>query len=290
MSTSTVLRSRFPRAVARGEKFVGSPVRFLDSVGHIAWFVVTAVGSIGHAFRYYRKEMLRLIAEIGMGTGAMAVIGGTVAIVGFVTLSGGSLIAIQGFASLGNIGVEAFTGFFAALVNVRIAAPVQAGIALASTVGAGATAELGAMRISEEIDALEVMGFDSMSYLVGTRLVAITIYTPFMFVAGSGIMYYVNYLLNVEVYQSVSKGGYLDVFFSFLTQQDVLLSLLAGAVMGVLIVLVGCYYGYNASGGPVGVGRNTAKSMIINLIIVSVVGAIFQQLFFGGFARSPIGN
>jgi len=110
MSTSTVLRSRFPRTVARGAKFVGSPVRFLDSVGHIAWFVVTAVGSIGHAFRYYRKEMLRLIAEIGMGTGAMAVIGGTVAIVGFVTLSGGSLIAIQGFASLGNIGVEAFTG------------------------------------------------------------------------------------------------------------------------------------------------------------------------------------
>ena len=172
MSTTGVLRARFPRGAARAEKVVGAPTRFLDSVGHVAWFVVSAVGSIGHALRYYRKETLRLIAEIGMGTGAMAVIGGTVAIVGFVTLSGSSLVAIQGFASLGNIGVEAFTGFFAALINVRIAAPVVAGQALAATVGAGATAELGAMRISEEIDALEVMGIKSISYLVSTRIMA----------------------------------------------------------------------------------------------------------------------
>ena len=107
-----------------------------------------------------------------MGTGAMAVVGGTMAIVGFVTLSGGALIAIQGFASLGNIGVEAFTGFFAALVNVRIGAPDRRRFALAATVGAGATAELGAMRISEEIDALEVMGIKSISFLVSTRIVA----------------------------------------------------------------------------------------------------------------------
>src|SRR6202011_503884 len=140
-------------------------------VGHVAWFVVTAFGSIGHSLRYYRKETLRLIAEIGMGTGAMAIIGGTVAIIGFVTLSGSSLIAIQGFASLGNIGVEAFTGFFAALANTRIAAPIVSGVALAATVGAGATAQLGAMRISEEIDALEVMGIKSISFLVSTRIV-----------------------------------------------------------------------------------------------------------------------
>src|ERR1700754_2389490 len=172
MSTTAILRSRFPKAAASGERLASSPGRFLDSVGHVGGFIVTAVGSIGHALRYYRKEMLRLVAEIGMGTGAMAVIGGTVAIVGFVTLSGGSLIAIQGFASLGNIGVEAFTGFFAALANVRVVTAVVTGVALAATVGAGATAELGAMRISEEIDALEVMGIKSVAFLVSTRLVA----------------------------------------------------------------------------------------------------------------------
>jgi len=143
VSTTHVLRARFPRAFDRGTGLVSAPARGLDSIGQVAWFVVTVVASIGHSLRYYRKETLRLIAEIGMGTGAMAVIGGTVAIVGFVTLSGSSLVAIQGFASLGNIGVEAFTGFFAALINVRIAAPVVAGVALAATVGAGATARTG---------------------------------------------------------------------------------------------------------------------------------------------------
>ena len=175
MSTTQVVRSNFPRAYGGVERALSLPGRFLATMGHVAWFALTAVGSIPHALRNYRREVLRLIAEIGMGTGAMAVIGGTVAIIGFVTLSAGSLIAIQGFASLGNIGVEAFTGFFAALANVRVVAPIVTGQALAATVGAGATAELGAMRISEEIDALEVMGIKSVSYLVSTRIMAASV-------------------------------------------------------------------------------------------------------------------
>ncbi len=138
MSTAAVVRSRFfpPRAYSSASKWASAPPgRFIDRVGDVAWFTVTAVGQIPHALRYYRRATLRLIAEIGMGTGAMAVIGGTIAIVGFVTLSGGSLIAIQGYASLGNIGVEAFTGFVAALVNVRVVAPpLVSGHSLAATV------------------------------------------------------------------------------------------------------------------------------------------------------------
>ena len=173
-----------------------------------------------HALRYYRKEMLRLIAEIGMGTGAMAVIGGTVAIVGFVTLSGSSLVAIQGFASLGNIGVEAFTGFFAALVNVRIAAPVVAGQALAATVGAGATAELGAMRISEEIDALEVMGIKSISYLVSTRIMAgFVVIIPLY--AMAIIMSFLSAQVTTTLFYGQSIGTYEHYFRTFLRADDV---------------------------------------------------------------------
>ena len=172
MSTVTVLRSLYPRTYARTGQVAAAPVRLVRSVGAVDWFALTAIRQIAYALGNYRKETLRLIAEIGLGTGAMAVVGGSAAIVGFVTLSAGSLIAIQGFASLGNIGVEAFTGFFAALANVRVVAPLVAGIALAATVGAGATAQLGAMRISEEIDALEVMGVKSMAYLVSTRALA----------------------------------------------------------------------------------------------------------------------
>src|SRR5208283_5275899 len=172
MSTAAALHARFPRTVENLSRYGGAAARGLDDIGQMAWFGGVAVGQIPHALRNYRKETLRLIAQIGMGTGAMAVVGGTVAIVGFVTLSGSSLVAIQGFASLGNIGVEAFTGFFAALANTRVAAPIVSGVALAATVGAGATAQLGAMRISEEIDALEVMGIKSVAFLVSTRLMA----------------------------------------------------------------------------------------------------------------------
>src|SRR6201993_2522242 len=172
MSTAAVVRARFPRAVANFSHYVGGAIRAFNKAGHLTRFAVIGGWSIGGGVRHYRRETLRLIAQIGMGTGAMAVVGGTAAIVGFVTLSGGSLIAIQGFASLGNIGVEAFTGFFAALANVRVVAPLVAGVALAATVGAGATAELGAMRISEEIDALEVIGIKSSAYLVSSRILA----------------------------------------------------------------------------------------------------------------------
>ncbi len=233
MSTTTVLRSRFPRGYSRAQSVASSPARFLDSVGHVAWFIITAIGSIGHALRYYRRETLRLIAEIGMGTGAMAVIGGTVAIVGFVTLSGSSLVAIQGFASLGNIGVEAFTGFFAALINVRIAAPVVAGQALAATVGAGATAELGAMRISEEIDALEVMGIKSISYLVSTRIMA-------------------GFIVIIPLYAMA-------------------------IIISVIVMLNHCYYGYFASGGPVGVGEAVGRSMRASLVAIVCV-VLFASL------------
>src|SRR5689334_1225969 len=236
MSTAAVLRSRFPRGVATAQKLAGAPARGLDSMGHVAWFVVTAVGSIGHAVRYYRKEMLRLVAEIGMGTGAMAVIGGTVAIVAFVTLSGSSLVAIQGFASLGNIGVEAFTGFFAALINVRIAAPVVTGISMAATVGAGATAELGAMRISEEIDALEVMGIKSISFLATTRIMAgLVVIIPLYSLAM--IASFLSPQITTTVLYGQSHGTYEHYFRTFLRPDDVFWSFVE-AILITAVVMV----------------------------------------------------
>ena len=135
-------------------------------------FYGKSLASTGDAIRRYPGELLRLIAEMGMGTGALAVIGGTVGIIGFLTLTTGALVAVQGYDTLSNIGVEAMTGFLSAFLNVRMIAPCTAGLALAATIGAGATAQLGAMRINEEIDALEVMGIRSITYLASTRIVA----------------------------------------------------------------------------------------------------------------------
>ncbi|KAZ21744.1 ABC transporter permease YrbE1B [Mycobacterium tuberculosis M1392] len=270
MSTAAVLRARFPRAVANLRQYGGAAARGLDEAGQLTWFALTSIGQIAHALRYYRKETLRLIAQIGMGTGAMAVVGGTVAIVGFVTLSGSSLVAIQGFASLGNIGVEAFTGFFAALINVRIAGPVVTGVALAATVGAGATAELGAMRISEEIDTLEVMGIKSISFLASTRIMAgLVVIIPLYALAM--IMSFLSPQITTTVLYGQSNGTYEHYFQTFLRPDDVFWSFLEALIITAIVMVSHCYYGYAAGGGPVGVGEAVGRSMRFSLVSVQVV-------------------
>jgi phospholipid/cholesterol/gamma-HCH transport system permease protein len=270
MSTTSVLRSRYPRTAANLNRYVGGTGRALDTIGQMAWFAVVAIWSIGWALSRYRKETLRLIAEIGMGTGAMAVVGGTVAIVAFVTLSGSSLVAIQGFASLGYIGIDVFTGFFAALINVRLAAPVVTGIALAATVGAGATAELGAMRISEEIDALEVMGIKSIAYLVSTRIMAgLVVIVPLYALAM--LMSFVSPQVVTTVLYGQPSGTYDHYFRTFLRPEDVFWSFLEVIILSVIVMITHCYYGYNASGGPVGVGEAVGRSMRFSLVSVQVV-------------------
>jgi phospholipid/cholesterol/gamma-HCH transport system permease protein len=280
MSTAVAMRARYPRTAANINRYGGAPARSLDEIGQLAKFTVTGLGQIGWALRRYRKETVRLIAEIGMGTGAMAVVGGTMAIVAFVTLSGGALIAIQGFASLGNIGVEAFTGFFAALINVRIGAPVGAGIALAATVGAGATAELGAMRISEEIDALEVMGIKSISYLASTRIVAgLVVIVPLYSLAL--IMSFLATQVVPTIIYGQSSGTYEHYFRAFLRPEDVFWSIAEVIIIAAVVMITHCYYGYKATGGPVGVGEAVGRSMRFSLVSVEVVIVLATMALYG---------
>ena len=151
--------------------FAGVP-KAVDGFGEQALFYGESLRYIPNAITRYRRETVRLIAEMTMGVGALAIIGGTVGVAAFMTLASGGVIAVQGYSSLGNIGIEALTGFLSAFLNVRIVAPVIAGIALAATIGAGTTAQLGAMRVAEEIDAVEAMAVHSVSYLVSTRIIA----------------------------------------------------------------------------------------------------------------------
>jgi phospholipid/cholesterol/gamma-HCH transport system permease protein len=270
MSTTSVLRSRYPRAAANLNRYAGSAGRGLTNIGKMAWFALEAIWGVVWATGRYRKEAFRLIAEIGMGTGAMAVVGGTVAIVAFVTLSASSLVAIQGFASLGYIGIDVFTGFFAALINVRLAAPVVTGIALAATVGAGATAELGSMRISEEIDALEVMGIKSIAYLVSTRIMAgLVVIIPLYALAM--LMSFVSPQVVTTLLYGQPSGTYDHYFRTFLRPEDVFWSFLQVIIIALIVMVTHCYYGYNASGGPVGVGEAVGRSMRFSLVSVQVV-------------------
>src|ERR1700755_1718879 len=276
MGTTTILKSTYPR-FTRGVK---RPVETLSRIGDHMLFYLKALGGIPHAFIHYRKEIIRLIAEISMGAGTLAMIGGTVVIVGFLTLAAGGTLAIQGDTSLGNIGIEALTGFLAAFINVRIAAPVVAGIGLAATFGAGVTAQLGAMRINEEIDALESMAIRPVSYLVSTRIAAgMMAITPLYSIAVI-LSFFASQFTTVVLFGQ-SGGLHHHYFNTFLNPIDLLWSFLQAALMALCVLLIHTYYGYFASGGPSGVGNATGNAVRTSLIVVVSVTLLVSLAIYG---------
>jgi phospholipid/cholesterol/gamma-HCH transport system permease protein len=280
MSTAQVLRGRFPQLSQNLRRYGDAATRPLDEAGRIGWFAIIGVRDMAWALTRYRKEVLRLIAEVGMGTGAMAVVGGTAVIIAFVTLSAGSLVAIQGLASLGHIGIETLLGFVAAFINVRLVAPIVTGIALAATVGAGATAELGAMRISEEIDALEVMGVKSTAYLVSTRMLAGLVVIIPLYSIGLILSFLSPQIVTTFLYGQTS-GTYEHYFRTFLRPDDVFWSFVEVIIISIVVMLSHCYYGYNASGGPVGVGEGVGRSMRFSLVANPIVILLAEMALYG---------
>ena len=271
-----LMTGRFPRTARR----LGKTSKSIDKLGEQALFFARALGTMPRAVMHYPKETVRLIAEISMGTGALAVIGGTVVIVGFLTLFTGGIIAVQGFSSLGNIGVEALTGFFAAFINVRIAAPIIAGIGLAATIGAGSTAQLGAMRVSEEIDALETMAIPSIPYLVSTRVMAGMISIIPLYSLAVIASFIASRFATVVLYGQ-SAGVYDHYFSTFLIPTDILWSFVQAIVMAVAVMLIHTYYGFNASGGPVGVGVAVGNAVRASLIAVVTVTLLISLAVYG---------
>jgi phospholipid/cholesterol/gamma-HCH transport system permease protein len=243
-------------------------------------FFVKTLKSIGDAFAHYKLEILRLIAQMSLGNGALALIGGTVVIVGFLTLSAGALVAVQGYNSLAGVGVEALTGFLSAFANVRILAPLIAGIGLAATIGAGATAQLGAMRISEEIDALEVMGIRSIAYLASTRVVAgVIVVIPLYCIAA--LMSFLAAREGTTIIYKQSTGVYDHYFNTFLNPTDLLWSFLQAVLTGVVIMLVHTYYGYTARGGPAGVGEAVGRAVRTSMVVGSFVTLLASLAIYG---------
>ena len=274
--STAVLQSAYPRL----SRAVRRPGAALGGIGDHVLFYGRALAGIPHAAAHYRKEVIRLIAEISMGAGTLAMIGGTVVIVGFLTLATGGVLAIQGYSSLGNIGIEALTGFLDAFINVRISAPIVAGIGLAATFGAGVTAQLGAMRINEEVDALEAMAIRPVEYLVSTRIVAGMIaITPLYSIAV--ILSFVASQFTTVVLLGQSGGLYGHYFSTFLNPIDLLWSFLQALLMALAILLVHTYFGFFATGGPAGVGVAVGNAVRTSLIVVVSITLLISLAVYG---------
>ena len=260
------------------------PIRTVDNgladLGGQLTFYAKSIGWSGRTVRRYKKEVIRLLAEVSLGTGALAVIGGTVGVIAFLAFFTGTEVGLQGYSALNQLGSAAFTGFVSAYFNTREIAPLVAGLALAATVGCGFTAQLGAMRISEEVDALEVMGVPSLPFLVTTRMIAGFVAVIPLYVLGLLSSYGATRLIATGYYGQ-SKGTYDHYFHLFLPPGDVLWSFGKVLVFAVVIILIHCYYGYHASGGPAGVGIAVGKAVRTSIVAINLVDFFLSLAIWG---------
>jgi phospholipid/cholesterol/gamma-HCH transport system permease protein len=258
------------------------PRDWIATFGEIAKFTSRIVGEV------FGLRVLRFFGEALRQCGIL-ILSSTLVIWGLVFIIG-LQCGIEGAYFNRSVGSPAYAGVFAAWCDLRELVPYGFGYMMAAKVGTGIVAELGSMRISDEIDALEVMGISSMTFLCATRLLAAWMVLPFMYIAAIGAGFFASYLAVVQQIGEVSSGGFFLIFWMFQNPPDLLYSLIKGMVMATAIVLVGCYYGYNASGGPVGVGTATAKSMVLNIVLVHLIGMLGTQLSWGANPRAPIGG
>lgn len=259
---------------------LGSPMRMLDDLGHQASFYGRSISWVYKAVGSYKKEQIRLIAEVGMSNGALAVIGGSSVITLFITLFAGVTGGVQSFDALKHLSLEALGGFASAIIIPRLLVPIVAGAALAATVGSGFTAQLGAMRVSEEIDALEVIGVRSLPYLVTTRLVAgmITIIPIFAMAMVGG---WVGWMITQVYFFGLSEGTFNHYMDTFMQWSDVLFSFAQAIGVAVVVILIHTYYGYRASGGPAGVGEAVGKAVRTSLIAVLCMELAIAMALYG---------
>ena len=241
------------------------PREWLTSMGEISRFCLRVMGLVysGRVFQFF-GEALRQAGVL--------ILGSTIVIWGLVFILG-LQCGIEGAYFTRSVGAPAYAGNFAAWCDLREVIPYAFGYMMSAKVGTGIVAELGAMRISDEIDSLEVMGIQ-----------------PVTFLAAIGVGFVASYIAVVEQIGDTSSGGYLLIFWMFQNPPDLIFSVIKGMMMATAIVLVGCYYGYTASGGPVGVGTATAKSMVLNIVLVHIIGMMGTLVFWGANPRAPIGG
>lgn len=273
--------ARRPTAPARFREGLAGPVRgTLKEAGEIGAFALRAIFELRGVFRY-SAEILRQAGILI--TGSLVVI----AVMQFVI---GMMCATEANYVLRGYGATAYSGVFTAWCAVREMAPYMWGYIVSAKIGCGLVAELGSMRINNEFDAMESLGINPMRYVVATRLMACIIVFPFMYLIGLMFHFIANQIVITQQIKEVSTGGWEGVHWAFIRPMDVLYSEIKIMAMGICIVLVGMYYGYSARGGPVGVGTATARSMILNLVLIHVIGSVLTMVFWGLNPASPVGG
>jgi phospholipid/cholesterol/gamma-HCH transport system permease protein len=250
----------------------------LGSFAHFAWVTLRNVPA---TLRLYPAECLRQLKDIAWGSGAILVGGGTIGVMILLSISAGTSLGIEGFNGLELVGLSPLTGFISASANTRELAPLIAALALASQVGCRFTAQIGSMKIHEEVDALEVMAVSPMRYLVSSRVIACMVAILPLYMIGL-IGSYIASEASVVFLFGQSPGQFDHYFSSFVQGRDVFLSVVKILVFAVLITLIHCWYGMKVGGGPQAVGEATGAAIRASIVAVVVVDMVLTLLFWGG--------
>ena len=230
---------------------------------------------------HYRTVILSTVSDITIGAGALLVGAGTFFVIFSMSFFTGTQVGLEGFQGLSQIGAQAFTGLVSSWANTREITPLVAGVALAAQVGTSFTAEIGAARISDEIDALEVMAIPSLTYVVATRVWA-ALFTMIPLYLAALFSSYLATQLIVTKFFTLSTGTYVHYFHLFLPPIDVLYSLIKAMIFAVVVTMIHCYYGYNATGGPAGVGVASGRAIRSSIVTVVVINLFLSIIFWGG--------
>lgn len=263
-----------------GARYVGGVADQLVWLGRLLVFVVQIVGTVPRVVVHHRREVYRLLGEVTFGGGLLAVAASTVLVVAVLSAALGVQIGLEGYQGLDIIGLGPLAGFLSAFGNTRELAPLITAFGLAAQMGCKFTAQLGAMRVTEEIDALEVMAVPSLPYLITTRMIAALVaVVPLYLLALAGS--YEATRLTVLAVANQGAGTYQHYFLAFLTEKDIVLSVLKVVIFAILVTVIHCWYGYSAEGGPEGVGRAAGRAIRASIVTIAFSDMLMTIAFWG---------
>ncbi|WP_280297377.1 ABC transporter permease [Nocardia abscessus] len=274
------------RAVIRYSKPIG--VAFLR-LGHMLTFFVRAIVSIPVMLRHYRTEFMRTLSDIAWGNGSIVVGGGTAGVIIVLGAAGGAIVGLEGYNALHLLGMEPAIGLVASTASTRELAPIMASLAFAAQAGCRFTAQLGAMGISEEIDAMESMAIRAIPYLVSTKLLASVVAIVPLYLVCLAVDYLAVELV-VGASGGLSIGTYQHYFELVLNGPDIVYSLVKAIVFVVLTTTIQCYYGFYAAGGPQGVGIAAGRAMRAAISVMIVVNLLLTVALWGIGASARLGG
>lgn len=245
-------------------------LRFCAAVGNLALFVFHGTRSVLKP-PYYPRLILRQFVDIGYYS---------LPVVGMTALFTGMVLALQSYSGFSRFNAESAVATVVVLSVTRELAPVLAGLMVAGRIGAAMAAEIGTMKVTEQIDALRTLSTDPFQYLVAPRVLAGTVMLPVLVLIADIIGVFGGYLVGVHKL-NFNAAVYLKQTWDFLEPMDVISGLVKAGVFGFIVALMGCYHGYNSNRGAQGVGRATTNAVVASSILILIFNYLLTQAFFG---------